>query len=205
MDLDELKHKWQRDKKQAPAPLAYDAESFAAAIKSRSKKNKNIAMRYFWGSFTFHLIVYGFLAHVMIKYGADTEILTAGIVGFVITVPFTAVMMKRFKKLAVIRLRQTYAPSIRAYIQKQYDTLGGFFTFKKRYEWFLIPLQCAIGVFITFRIFVPGGVLEHPLGAFITFALTLWSCVAAIRIENRRSFEGPLRDLRQILDEYKSA
>lgn len=203
MDLDELKDKWQQDKEQAPAPLAYDAESFAVAIKSRSKKNKNIAMRYFWGSFTFHLIVYGFLAHVMIKYGADTAILTAGIIGFAITVPFTAVMLKRFKKLAVIRLRETYAPSIQAYLQKQYDTLGGFFSFKKRYEWFLIPLQCAIGVFITFRIFVPGGIFEHPLGAFVTFALTLWSCVAAIRMENRRSFERPLSDLRQILDEYK--
>ena len=162
-------------------------------------------MRYFWGSFTFHLIVYGFLAHVMIKYGADRNILLAGILGFAITIPFTAVMMTRFKKLAAIRLRETYAPSIHAYVQKQYETLGGFFSFKKRYEWFLIPLQCAIGVFITFRIFVPGGVMEHPMGAFISFALTLWSCVTAIRLENRRSFEGPLRDLQRILEEYKAA
>jgi hypothetical protein len=204
MDLDELKRKWQQDKTSMPAPSTYDAESFAAVIKSRSKKNKNTAMRYFWGSFTFHLIVYGFLAHVMIKYGADREILLAGILGFAITIPFTAVMMKRFKRLAQIRLRETHAPSIQSYIEKQYQTLDGFFTFKKTYEWFLIPLQCAIGVFITFRIFLPGGVMAHPLGAFIVFAITLWSCVAAIRMENRRSFENPLEDLRRILDEYKS-
>ena len=204
MDLDELKRKWQQDKIETPAPLAYDGESFAAVIKSRSTKNKNIAMRYFWGSFTFHLIVYAFLGHVMIKYGADREILLSGILGFAITIPFMAVMMNRFKKLAVIRLRETHAPSIQAYIKKQYQTLDGFFSFKKTYEWFLIPLQCAIGVFITFRIFLPGGVMEHPLGAFIVFAITLWSCVAAIRMENRRSFEVPLQDLRRILEEYKS-
>ena len=204
MDLEELKRKWQQDKIGTSAPSTYDAESFAAVIRSRSKKNKNTAMRYFWGAFTFHLIVYGFLAHVMIKYGADREILIAGILGFGITIPFTAVMMNRFKKLAVIRLRETYAASIQAYVQKQYETLSGFFTFKKRYEWFSIPLQCAIGVFITFRIFVPGGVTEHVMGAFITFSLTVWSCVAAIRMENKRSFETPLKDLQRILDEFKS-
>jgi hypothetical protein len=204
MNLDELKSKWQHESFATSIPSPYDPESFATLIKSRSKKNKQIAMRYFWGAFTFHLIVYAFLTHVLIRFGADQVILLTGLAGLLATIPFTIVMMQRFKKLAVIRLHESHAPSIQAYIEKQYQTLAGFFTFKKRYEWFLIPVQCAIGVFITFRIFLPGGVAAHPLGAFILFAISLWSCVAAIRMENKRNFETPLKDFQRILEEYRA-
>lgn len=204
MNLEEMRRKWQEEKAGVSPPPVYDAESFATVVKTRSKNSKNIAMRYFWGSFTFHLIVYAFLAHVMIRFGDDTAILMAGGIGFAIMIPFTAVMMKRFKKLALMRLRGSHTTSIQTYVEKQYGTLAGFFSLKKRYEWFLIPLQCIIGVFITFRILLPGGVAAHPIGAFIIFAISLWSCVAAIRMENRRSFETPLQDLQRILDDYKS-
>jgi hypothetical protein len=81
--------------------------------------------------------------------------------------------------------------------------LESFFTFKKRYEMVLIPLSAAIGVLLIFLLYVPGGVSEHLLGAFITYVLTLLSCYLAIRSENKKNFVQPLDQLGEILNEYK--
>ena len=93
--------------------------------------------------------------------------------------------------------------SISAYVHRQREALSGFLAFKRRYETVLIPLNSAIGVILTFHLFFPGGVAAYPIGALATYLLTLLSCVAAVRSENRKSFLWPLRDLQALLDEYR--
>jgi uncharacterized membrane protein YjjP (DUF1212 family) len=68
----------------------------------------------------------------------------------------------------------------------------------------LIPVSAAIGVFLFFRLYLPGGVQAFPVGAFITYALTLLSCYWAIRVENKKSFSEPLQQLEAILQEYQA-
>lgn len=201
--LEDIKKKWVENKSCFAKQPVYDTETFEQIIRIRTKKQKNMIMRYFWGTFTFHLIVYGFLAHVVITRGSDEQVLLAGLAGFVITIPFTVVMMQKFKKMATTKIIAAEANSVYAYAETQRKLLTDFFTFKRRYEWILIPLQCAIGIFIIFRIFMPGGVVAHPVGALVIFGLTLWSCIAAIRMENKKSFIEPLNDLQLLLNEYK--
>jgi hypothetical protein len=64
-------------------------------------------------------------------------------------------------------------------------------------------LSSAIGVFLTFKLFVPGGVQENSTGAIITFAVTLISCILAIRSENRRNFAEPLYQLEKVMEEFE--
>jgi uncharacterized membrane protein YjjP (DUF1212 family) len=93
--------------------------------------------------------------------------------------------------------------NIHDYINNQRKLLESFFIFKKRYELILIPLSSAIGVIIVFKLYVPGGIREHLLGAFLTFSLTLLSCYLAIRSENKKNFIKPLGELEKMLSEYK--
>jgi hypothetical protein len=94
--------------------------------------------------------------------------------------------------------------SVYQYVLQQHTLLTTFYRFKKRYELFLVPMSTAIGVFLTFKLFVPGGVEAHGIGAGITFLLSLISMVVSIRMENKRSFEQPIRDLNALLDEFKT-
>jgi hypothetical protein len=201
--LDALKNTWQ-EKNDSTKKEFYNHETFNKMIQQRIKKQRRMMMRYFWGAFTFHIIVFAMLSHVIIRYWSDNIVLILAVTGLILTIPFTTVMMKRYKRLARINYRNKSFESLQEYISKQKEILSGFFRFKQRYEFMLIPLQAAIGVFITFRLFVPGGVTEHILGALITYGITLWSCIAAIRNENKKNFIQPLQDMDRILDEYKA-
>ncbi|WP_018478795.1 hypothetical protein [Pontibacter roseus] len=202
--LDDLKQKWNVEQPAFEAAAPYDATTFNHIIQARMKKQNNTIFRYFWATFTFHLVVYALLSHVLIRYGADANILLLGLLGFGVTVPFTAVMLWRYKQLAVTRANQDSAASIHAYISRQRDLLAGFYTFKKRYELVLIPLITAIGVVLVFTLYIPGGVMAYPVAALVTFALAALACLLAIRNENQRYFTRPLHELQTILEDFKN-
>lgn len=202
-NLEELKNLWQS---QQPGKMEnpFDEESLYQLLRKNMKKENNNIMKYFWASFLFNILVYAMSAHVMIRYWEDTTIFTAAIIAILATIPFTATMLKRYKGMTVSFAKTKSRQSIQEYITRQRELLLSFFKFKKRYEWFLIPLNSAIGVIIVFSIFVPGGVMENLNGALITYGITLSSCVYAIISENKRSFIQPLNELQSILDEFKN-
>lgn len=200
--LDEIKKNW--DNNTTASGQHYDHAAMQKIYKSRVNKHLRAAMQYFWASFALQIIVYALLSHVLIKYWSDTETLLYGIGGVLLYIPFTVTLMRKFKRMAIVKPREGHTGvSLYQYVLEQHALLSGFFTFKKRYELVLIPLSAAIGVFLTFKLFVPGGVLQHMSGAAITFAITIASCVAAIVAENKKSFEQPLHQLSEILREFK--
>ncbi len=197
--LEELKRQWQSGTHPADR---YDLKNYKQLIKQKMKKQQNSIFRYFWGTFVYHVMVYAMLTHVLIRYWSDSSVVLAALVGLAVTIPFTAIMVRRFGSMASKRLKTESRESIREFISHQLELLNAYFLFKNRYEWLMIPLQCAVGVFIVFRLFVPGGVQDHPVGAMIVFGLTIISCIAAIRLENRKSFTQPATDLKVLLKEW---
>jgi len=204
--LEELKKKWDENKDTTSGPLAYDEVALEKIFKSRVKKHTNKAMQYFWASFVLQIIVYALLSHVIVKYWSDSEMLLFSLGGVLLFLPFTIMLMKKFKRIAATKLtgENNTGISLHQYVLRHHALLLSFYNFKKRYEHVLIPLSSAIGVFLTFKLYVPGGVQQHPAGAGITFVITLLSCAMAIRSENKKSFEQPLHQLQEILDEFKS-
>ncbi|WP_181163733.1 hypothetical protein [Pontibacter mangrovi] len=202
--LDDLKRQWDKGPQAFPAASPYDKASFGTLIQLRMKKQHNMIFRYFWASFTFHLIVYALLTHVMIRHWNDTGTLVLGLTGLLATVPFTAMMLRRYKQMALSKVNRESMASIHASVTRQRNRLASFYAFKRRYELAWIPLLSAIGVVLVFNLFFPGGVMAFPLGAAVTYALTLLSCLLAIRSENRKYFNRPLQELQSILDDYKS-
>jgi hypothetical protein len=175
-------------------------------FKSRIKKHIATAMQYFWAAFFLQLLVYALLSHVVIRHWSDVDIRYLGIGGILLFVPFTYVMMQKFKSIAITKKPADGSYSvttIREHVQKQQSLLQGFYNFKQRYERILIPLSSAIGVLLTFKLYVPGSLQEHTIAVTVTYLLTLLSCIVAIRAENRKNFVGPLHQLNEVLGEFE--
>ena len=203
---DQLKNQWDESQPSFPGPASYDRHEIERIVKSRTRKHTNAAMQYFWGAFVLQLIVYGLLSHVIIKYGADAQTLQFSLAGVVLFLLFTAMLMSKFKQIALINPNASNKEGVLPlfhYVERRRVLLQSFYSFKKRYEILLIPLATAIGVFLTFRLYVPGGVLAHPEAAIIAFAITISSCILAIRSENRKNFDRPIRELDKILDDFR--
>ena len=201
--LDELRKGWKAGGCGQPAAGSLDEASLGNIIRTRIKKQHGMVFRYFWATFALHVLAYALLSHVLVRYGADTLTLALCLTGILATVPFTAVMVRRYSRMAAAKARGAGTAPIREYVARQREALSGFLAFKRRYETVLIPLNSAIGVLLTFHLFFPGGVAAYPIWALATYLVTLLGCAAAVRSENRKSFLRPLRDLQAILDEYR--
>ncbi|MEJ7642976.1 MAG: hypothetical protein WKF87_00140 [Chryseolinea sp.] len=197
--LDRLKKNWNCD---TASHAGYDAVSMKKVLNSRSGKQTKIAFRYFWASFALQILVYALLSHVAIKFWYDSSAVFPALFGILIFLPFTIMLLTEFRKMASMRIQPGSPSSIRQYVLSQRTLLQSFMKFKKRYELFLIPLSCAVGVFLTFKLYVPGGALGNPTGAFITLAASLVSCFAAIWRENKKHFHDPINELSKILDDF---
>jgi len=203
--FEDIKNLWNENRETVSPPKSYDQKHLEKIVKSRTKTHMNKAMHYFWAALFLQILVYALLSHVILRYGGDSQTLLIGIAGILVFLPFTIVLMKKFKQMAIVRPAEgNTAASLYEYIDRQHLLLKSFYTFKKRYELLLVPLSSAIGVFLTFKLFVPGGITENPTGAAITFVITLISMTWSIRSENKKSFEKPLHELAQLLQEFKS-
>jgi hypothetical protein len=192
---------WERNIR-TKAHVPFDRTAFTRIVKMRAKKHMNVVMRYFWASFALQILVYALLSHTILKYGSDPQTLLAGLAGIILFIPFTFVLIRKFKAMAVSRMgKGTSGTSVHNYVATQYDLLESFYRFKKKYELLLVPASTAIGTFLTFKLYVPGGVMAYQTGALLIFSVAIISCVGAIRSENKKSFDRPLADLRKLKDD----
>lgn len=202
--LDDFKQTWSEKQSSFSDKGDYSQETLSKIIRSRMRKHMNESFRYFWASFILQLIVYALLSHVIVKYWHNKEIILVSITGLLLYIPFTFMLMHKFKHLSRFMSVQGNTNSLYDSILQQKALLTGFYRFKKVYEVFLIPMSSAIGVFVIFELNVPGGISENWTGATIVFLITLGSCLAAIISENNKSFRKPISHLQELLDEYNN-
>jgi len=201
--LDEFKNKWQTHSTGAVSSHRYEQPELLLIAKARSAHQVNRAIRYFWASFTYQLVMYGLLTHLFIRFWSDSAVQWGCLAGVLLYLPFTIVLMRQFKRVAKMSPGPTDMTSpLQERIKQQYNSLSTFYRFKRGYEYGLIPISMALGVWLLFRLFVEGGVAQHLTGAAITYLLAVLACGWAIVRENRAHFEQPLRNLEAIINEF---
>ncbi len=204
--LDELKKGWQSNPPTSLQTPHYDQADLLATTRARSARQVNRAIQYFWASLTLQIIVYGLLSHVLVRFWGTTDVQWLCLLGVLLYLPFTVVLMRQFKRIARASPgQQKDSLSIQAHIQQQYTNLKGFYRLKRSYEYGLVPLITALGVYLIFRLYVPGGVSQHLTGATTTYLLSLLACGWAIMRENDNHFKQPLGELKKVLDEFKNS
>ncbi len=201
--MEHFKENW---KNQNPAGTSLlDRNALEKIYRNRSGKQKNLVMQYFWAAFTYHLIVYALLSHLIIRYWTDTELTLAGFAGLLMFIPFTWMLMNKYKRMAVAKPGNNgdAGAMLKDYLQHQHQLLQEFFRFKNRYEIFLVPLSCGLLTWIIFQLFLPGGVAGFPVAAILLFLLSAGACTLAIRAENRRNFMVPLKNYQEMIMEME--
>jgi hypothetical protein len=189
--FEELKKGW---KGGHSTETSLDKTEITSIIKHRRKTQINRIMQYFWASFIYQLIVYALLSHVIVRFWNQPEIVLPSITGVVIFIPFTFMLITRFRKVAV----PPFVPTLKEHIDIQTMIVKKFYHFKKIYELFLIPLSALIGVHLCVTIFTDGNMLDHPLLSTVLFVASVLSCAYAIKRENERNFVRPLRELAEV-------
>jgi hypothetical protein len=202
--FDQFRKNWSETTEHSPHNLL-DKAAIHDIIKQRARSEKDIAMKYFWASFTFQIIVYALFSHVIVKYGGDVVVLRVCLLGILLFIPFTVMLLKKFKQMAVWKFNGERSNTVKDYISYHYTHLRSFYTFKLRYELILIPASCAILVWVFFRLYIAGGLLAYPVAATVFFLVALGACVVAIRAENKRNFMMPLRQFEILLEEFRDA
>lgn len=202
--LDELKKDWNADGS-TPRHESFSRESLKKIFRSRVSKHMREPFKYFWASFGMQILLYSLLSHVIVKNWGDETILFYSAVCILMYVPFTVMLLKKFKQMARSTVDGADASSMHAYVERKSEQLQAFFTFKKRYEFVLIPVSCAIGVVLPFELYAPGGASTYLNAILALFAITITTCAVTIYLENEKSFRKPLKELDMLLAEFKVA
>lgn len=175
-------------------------------VKGRSKKQKGISMQYFWAALVLQIIVYALLSNVIIKYWNDSTLRMVSLFCILIYVPFTLVLLRDFKKIAILRTQayEDIATPLSNYIHEQHRLLLKHYQFKKRYEFLLITCSVAIMTWVILRIYFPGGIMAHPILAASIFIPSLVACLIVSRKDDKKHFQAPLKQLEDIIADLNS-
>ena len=199
----ELKRIW-KNQERAGSQSKFDASSFQKLIKVRMKTHTNRVMKYFWSSFALEMGVFALLCHVVVRYwDFESPLFIVSLLGILLPIPFTFMLMKKFKAMAVARPGDGSASSLYRWVRERHDLLNSFYRFKRNYERFLIPLSTVIGCYLVFELYVPGDGLGYWNVFWIMVVITIISCAVALRRENKVHFEEPLHQYRILLTEFE--
>jgi len=203
--LESFKNTWKENQPSDSGMNNLDDKTMKAIIRSRTKKQLIAPMQYFWGVFVLQIILYAILSHIILRFWPAMNIVVPALFGCLLYIPFTIMLLSRFRKLAAIQpiLQADANISLKDFVSRQYETINDFFSFKKTYELFLIPISTIIGTYLFFEIYFPGGVVRYWNAAMLTFVITLLITVLSILAENRKKFRKPLEELRLILEDFK--
>lgn len=196
--IDEMKQSWAA----LMAPPLFDETSMRKLIKARISRHTRGAYNYFWGSFVVQIIFYSLMAHLIVRFWNTDIIILTAVCGVVLFIPFTVVLMSKFKKMAVAPLSGIGNASVHTYLQSQRTQLKDILKFKVRYEMVLVPLINAVGIIIPLAIYWPAHWNEKFLPGIVLYVITLIVSFIAMRSENQKCFRHPIYRLDQILKEY---
>jgi hypothetical protein len=201
--IEELKNTWEQHKDDNSFSTFYDQKMLKKIFKSRVSKHTNESFKFFWAAFTLQIIVYSLLVHFGVMNLVNAQIPWVSIGGIILFLPYTYMLMKRFKNLAKTELELNSAVSMREFVNKQQFILQSFYKFKSRYDFFIVPASCALAVLFIYN-YVPEGILKHSLSAISLFIILLIGGFFVIRAENKKYFKLPIQNLKKISDEFTS-
>lgn len=200
--LEDYKQGWHSHQQIKEKVPSYDLNSYTALVRKRARGPVNRMMQYFWASLAYQIILYSFYSHVIVAYWGNGLLVGLSMAGILIYIPFTYMLMTRFKSAANAGMTDASDKSLREHVLHQYETLSAFYRFKRRNEWAIVLISSTLGVSLFFELYFGGGLIAHLPGALITFAITLCLCAAAIWSENNKRFERPLANLAALLAEF---
>ena len=193
---------WQRGKTKAAAPgiTSNDLRSITA---SRVRRQFKTVAGFVWASVVHQIILYSFLSYTLVRNWGNTPIMLLTVAAAAGYVPLTAMLLRRARALYsdTSGAAGVASTDIGHYVRAQRDRLADFFHFKQRMDFIGVPVSCAIVVFVTFTLFVSGGVTAYPIASAVVFAIWIGMSAVAVCAENRKRFAAPLKHLDAVIED----
>jgi hypothetical protein len=197
---------WQRGKAKEAAPgiTSNDLRSITA---SRVRKQFKTVAGFVWASVVHQIILYSFLSYTLVRNWGNTPIMLLCLAGAAVYVPLTAMLLRRARALysGTSDAASTATADIGRYVRGERERLADFFRFKRRMDFIGVPVSCAIVVFVTFTLFVSGGVMAYPIASAVVFTIWIGMSAVAVCAENGKRFAAPLKHLEQVLGDLERA
>jgi len=199
----DIETQWQQETSHFNLAPSLTGEQLESIISSRVIKELGVVSGYIWSMIVYQIILYSFLAYTLVRNWDNSQIAIICLAGAALYIPLTAALIRRTRTLyGPIRTFDSTTPSIRDYVTSYHTRLVDFFHFKKRMDWLGVPVSCAIIVFVTFTLFVPGSIAAYPSAAIVLFAVWVAASAVAIHFENAKRFVAPLQQLEALLQEF---
>ncbi len=197
--FDEVRDFWQKNT--MPQANTVSKENVETVIKSRIRKEKKKIVEYFWLSLGYQILIYSFACFLAVKYIGDTQMMLLCAAGALLYIPFTIMLMRKFK--AMYKPTGNQPADIRANVMQQSRLLTQFFRLKKRFDFISIPVTCLILELILFKLYVPGGIKAYIPGSIAAYVLGLLIFGVAAWFENKKHFVKPLLVFELILEDIE--
>ncbi|MGH8253383.1 MAG: hypothetical protein ACRES2_05030 [Steroidobacteraceae bacterium] len=203
----DIKACWQQGKTTEGTRAVTDSD-LRSITASRVRKQFKTVAGFVWASLVHQIILYSFLSYTLVRNWGNVPVMLLSLAGAAVYVPLTAALLRRARTLYSGGVGGETggtvgaAPSdIAQHVRAERDHLADFFRFKRRMDFIGVPVSCAIVVFVTFTLFVSGGVTAYPLASVGVFAAWVAMSVAAVRAENRKRFGVPLTHLDAVIED----
>lgn len=200
--FEDIKQIWECEHNKVENLQAYDENAIETVIKNRIKLHKNTVMKYFWTTFILQLTVYAIFSHLFVKSLFSDNILWPCLIVIILFIPFTTVLLKKYKAIAVTNLNNNSGSSIKQFLHEHKSHLESFYKFKKRYELILVPVCSAITVIIYFQKFVNYVSSYKWIIALIIFTSSSLIWYVLIKWQNKKSFQDPLSQIDSTINEF---
>jgi len=200
--FDEIKNVWKESKSMDSGSPALDAETMDKYVKIGMKKVRNSTMEYFWGTFIYHILIYALFGHVFIRFWGDLYLMGLSLAGILLYIPFTTLMMKKFKRMCSPGAGNS--ENIQQYLKHQHRLLSEFFRFKRWFDWIGVPVSAIFFVLIIFSLYVTGGFGENLLAGILSCIAVISLLAPFVHAENLKSFIKPLNKLESLIKEMDS-
>jgi len=197
--FDEMKNVWKKGQSMESGSATLDWNTMDKYIAAGMRKVRSSMMKYFWGIFVYHIVIYALLAHVFIRYWGDGGLMLISIAGILLYAPFTAFMMKKFKMMC--NPDAGSGKNVQQFLSYQHKLLSDFYRFKKWFDRLGVPVTALILVLIIFSLYVTGGPTGHPVAVVLSTFAVIAVLVPFIRSENLKSFIEPLNKLESLIED----
>ncbi len=200
----EIENVWKEGKAREADPAPLTGKDLQSIISSRVRKELKTVSEFVWAAIVYHIILYSFVTHTLIRHWGDMRIMVLCLAGGAFYIPLTVALIRRIRKLyRPSEVPGSPVPDIFRKVEGEYARLADFFQFKRRMDWIGVPVSCAIIVAVTFTLFVEGGIEGNPLGSLMVFAVWVGLSLIAIHAENKKRFISPLRRLDLVLNDLR--
>jgi hypothetical protein len=197
--FDDIKNTWEEGKSMESCSSGLDAETMEKYVKAGMNKVRNSTMKFFWGTFIYHMLIYALLIHVFIRFWGDGYLMLLSLGGILLYIPFTSLMMKKFKMMC--RRDSGSNENIQQFLKYQHRLISEFFRFKRWFDWVGVPASALILVLIIFTLYVAGGFGGNLLAGTLSCVFVIAILAPFIHAENKKSFMVPLSKLESLIDD----